>query len=223
MSSTQAATRPARTGRLRHIVTVLSTAGFGVLLLLSDLLDPVGDGTAENLLSAATSNSGALTTSSLLLLFSSVLLIPATVAIVRLTPARGAAFANAGAVLLVMGALGHAMAATFYLVVAALPGTGLSEPDLAGVVQYLNEAPSLAVSFLFIVSFGFGLLLAFIGLKRAGVVPLWVLGAVIAAFLMEMAAPGGQAIAAVKQSLGVVAFGYLAYAMSRDPEPTQPE
>ena len=178
-------------------------------------LDPVGEGTPENLLSAATSSSGAMTTSSLLLLVSSILLVPAVVAIVRLTPKRGAALANAGAILLVMGALGHAMAATFYLVVAALPGTGLEHAELTKVLQHLDAAPSLAVSFLFIVSFGFGVLFSFIGLRRAGAVPLWVLGAVIAAFLMEVAAPGGHAIALVKQALGVVAFGYLAYAVAR--------
>lgn len=215
MSAVEAPTRSTPTKGLRRMATVAATAGFGVLLFLSELLDPVGEGTPENLLSAATSSSGAMTTSSLLLLVSSILLVPAVVAIVRLTPKRGAALANAGAILLVMGALGHAMAATFYLVVAALPGTGLEHAELTKVLQHLDAAPSLAVSFLFIVSFGFGVLFSFIGLRRAGAVPLWVLGAVIAAFLMEVAAPGGHAIALVKQALGVVAFGYLAYAVAR--------
>jgi hypothetical protein len=194
---------------------IFATAGFGVLLLLSEVLDPVGDGTPENLLSAATNASGRMISSSLLLLVSSVLLVPAIVGIIRLTPRRGAGLANAGAVLLVMGGLGHAMAATYYLVVSALPGSGLDSTEIDSVLQHLDSAPNLAISFVFIVSFGFGLLFSFIGLRRAGAVPTWVLGAVIAAFLMEVAAPGGQGIALVKQGLGVVAFGYLAFALNR--------
>lgn len=216
MSTVQAPTRPTRTSRIRRMATVIATAGFGLVLFLSDLLDPVGEGSPENLLSAATSNPGGMTTSSLLLLVSSILLIPAVVLIVRLTPGRGAGFANAGAVLLVMGAIGHAMAATFFLVVSALPGAGFDQSELMSLLQHLDSSPSLGISFLFIVSFGFGILFAFIGLKRAKVVPLWVLGAVIAAFLMEVAAPGGQAITLVKQALGALAFGYLAVVASRE-------
>jgi len=204
-------------------VTAAATAGFGVLLFLSELLDPVGEGTPDNLLSAAASDPGAMMASSLLLLVSSILLIPVAAAIVRLTPTRGAGFANAGVVLLVMGALGHAMAATFYLIVSALPGSGLESTEVGMLLQHLDAAPNLAVSFLFIVAFGFGLLFSFIGLRRARAIPLWVLGTVIAAFLMEVAAPGGQAIALVKQGLGVVASGYLAYAFYRDGGPALEE
>lgn len=215
MSSVETTTRSAKTGGVRRMAMIFATAGFGVLLFLSELLDPVGDGTPENLLSAATNASGGMISSSLILLVSSVLLVPAIVGIVRLAPGRGSGFANAGAVLLVMGGLGHAMAATYYLVVSALPGSGLDSTEIDAVLRHLDSAPNLAISFLFIVSFGLGLLFSFIGLRRAGAVPVWVLGAVITAFLMEVAAPGGQAVALVKQGLGVVAFGYLAFALNR--------
>lgn len=210
MNAAQPRPRPSRTTRLRRRVIAISTAGSALALFASEALDPVGEGTPDNLLAAATTSQGAMVASALVLLLSSVLLVPAVVGIVHLVRHRGAATAHVGGALLVLGGFGHAMAATFYLIVSTMPGRGVDAGQVASLLERVDASPNLAVAFVFILSFALGLLLAFIGLRRARIVPTWVLGAIVAAFAIEFAAPGGYAVGLVKQALGLVAFGYLA-------------
>ncbi len=213
MSSTTDNPGRARTARRRRLVITLATAGTAVTLLASEVTDPVGDGTAANFMAAANAQHGMLITSALLLLLSAVLLVPAVVGVVQQMPGRrGSTIGHAGAALLTLGAFGHAMAALLYLIIAAIPDSPLSVEEATGWVAHLNGSPTIAVAFVLIISYGFGFLLAFIGRWRAGVIPTWVLGTVIAAGAIEIAAPGGIfAIALVKQALGLVAWGYLAW------------
>ena len=218
MTATTAPDHGSRVRRRSRLTTALATAGTAVTLLASEVLDPVGDGTAENFVAAATGHRAAMITSAWLLLVSAVLLLPAVVGVVRLVPGRGAGLAHAGAVLLTLGAFGHAMAGTFYLVAAELPSPlGVQRAEVA--IDHLNGSAALAPSFVFIMAFALGLLLAFIGLHRGGVVPGWVLGAVAGAFAIEVVAPGDvPAVAVVKQALALVAFVYLAVVLWRGSE-----
>lgn len=211
MSTTLQAQPIARSHTRRRRTIALAMVGSAVTLLVSEAMDPVGDGTANNLLAAADTQPTLMVASSLLLLLSAVLLIPAIVGIVQLMPRRGAGIGHLGAVLLTLGAFGHAMAATFFLVVAAMASGPLATADTMALVEHLNTSATLIPAFAFIIAFGFGALLAFIGLYRAGAVPSWVLGTVIGAILLELAAPGDvAALGVVKQALGLVAFTYLA-------------
>jgi hypothetical protein len=211
MTSTTDYPPHSRSERRRRLVIPLATVGTALTLLASEAVDPVGDGTADNLVAAATTHEGAMIASAVLLLLSAVLLIPAIVGMIERMPQRGSGIGHVGAVLLTLGAFGHAMAATFFLVVSAIPD-GPSEPAATvALVEHLNTSPSIAVAFVFILAFGLGLLLAFIGLHRAGVIPAWVLGTIVAAFAIEVVAPGDVVgIALVKQTLGLVGFSYLA-------------
>lgn len=209
--STNLQTRPLAHNHTRRQRTIaLATVGSAVTLLVSEATDPVGDATAQNLLAAAETHPTLMVVSSLLLLSSAVLLIPAIVGMVRLMPHRGAGVGHAGAVLLALGAFGHAMAATFFLVVAAMPSGPLPTDGLTALVEHLNTSATLIPAFAFIIAFGLGLMLTFIGLHRAGAIPSWVLGTIIGAGLLEFAAPGDvAAIGLVKQSLVLIAFAYL--------------
>lgn len=207
--------------RRRRLVVALSLVGTEVALLASEALDPVGDGTADNLVAAGATQEPAMVASSLLLLLSAVLLVPAIGGILRMVPDRGSGLGATGALLLTLGAFGHAMAALFYLVVSAMPGGPWDRAELVALVDHLNTSPNIVVAFVFIMSFGVGSLLAFIGLRRAGAIPTWVLAAVIAASAIELLAPGGiLGLAVLKQALGVVAFGYLAIAFWQATGPT---
>lgn len=211
MTSTAAAMVGSRSRRRREKTIALATAGTAVTLLISDALDPVGDGTAENLVAAATERQGMMIAATLVLLLSAVLLVPAVVGIVKLLPHRGSGVGHAGAVLLTMGAFGHAMIATFYLVTSAMPASPIGAQRTTQLIEHLNNSPNLAPAFVFIIAFALGLLLCFIGLYRAGAVPAWVLGVVVAAFAIEALVPGvNPAVAIVKQTLTLIAFAYLA-------------
>lgn len=202
-----------RTANRRPLMIALASAGTAVTLLASEATDPVGDGTAANFMTAATTQQGLLITSALLLLLSGVLLVPATVGVVQqVSGRRGSGTGHAGAVLLTLGAFGHAMAALFYLVVAAIADSELSTDEAMALVEHLNGSPTIAVAFIPIIAYAVGFLLAFIALWRAGVIPAWVLGTALAAGLIEFAAPGDiVAIGLVKQALGLVAWGYLGW------------
>lgn len=219
MTSATPSILPSTAVRLRRRTIAVSAVGSAVTLLVSDLLDPVGEGSVNNLLAAATDHTGAMVGSSLLLVLSSILLIPTIVGILGLVIDRGAATTNVGAVLLTLGAFGHAMAATFFLIVSALPEAGLEQDAIATALAHLEDAPNLAIVFVFILTFALGLLVSFIGLWRARVVPTWVLGAIVGAFAIEFAAPGGQAVALVKQALTLVAFSYLTTVLWSDRRP----
>lgn len=177
MTSTAVAMVGSRSRRRRPRTIALATAGTAATLLISDALDPVGDGTAENFVAAATARQGMMVASALLLLLSSVLLVPAIVGIVKLLPHRGSGLGHAGAVLLTMGAFGHAMVATFYLVTSAMPASPIGAQRSTELIEHLNNSPNLAPAFVFIMAFALGLLLCFIGLYRASAIPAWVLGA----------------------------------------------
>lgn len=211
MTSTAVAMVGSRSRRRRQRTIALATAGTAATLLISEAIDPVGDGTAENFVAAATARQGTMIASALLLLLSAVLLVPAIIGIVKLLPHRGSGLGHAGAVLLTMGAFGHAMAATFYLVTSAMPASPIGAQRTTQLIEHLNNSPNLAPAFVFIIAFALGLLLCFIGLYRASAIPTWVLGAVVGAFAIEILVPGGgPAIALVKQTLTLIAFAYLA-------------
>lgn len=223
MTSTVKLSDPPRSHRRRQWTITLATVGTALSLLISEALDPVGDGTADNFLTAATTRQGTMIASAVLLLLSAVLLIPAIVGIGKLLPHRGSGIGHAGAVFLTLGAFGHAMAAAFYLITSAMPDSPLDAQATTVLIEHLNTSPSLAPVFGFIMAFALGLLLSFIGLYRAGAIPPWVLGTVIAAAAIEILAPGGiPAIALIKQALGLVAFAYLATVHWHAAEPAAP-
>lgn len=220
MTSTAVPMAGSRSRRRRQRTIALATAGTALTLLISEALDPVGDGTAENFVAAATARQGTMIASALLLLVSAILLVPAIVGIVKLLPHRGSGLGHAGAVLLTLGAFGHAMAATFYLVISAMPSSPIGAQRTTQLIEHLNNSPTLAPAFILITAFALGLLFSFIALHRAGAIPAWVLGAVIGAAAIEVLAPGDvAAIAMVKQALTLIAFAYLALVHWRAIEP----
>jgi hypothetical protein len=89
------------------------------------------------------------------------------------------------------------------------PTTAATGVDELDVLERVDSSPNLAIAFVFILSFALGLLLAFIGLRRAGVVPTWVLGAIVGAGQAGAGRgrprlPRAPGVAHVRRGLGVV-------------------
>ena len=113
---------PSTAVRLRRLTAGSALILFPALLVAEAPLDPTGNGSGADLYAAATEHRGALVTSAVLLIVSGVLMAPAAAGILHQARDRGAALANAGAVLAVLGGFGHFGIAMFYLVGTSLPG-----------------------------------------------------------------------------------------------------
>lgn len=192
----------------RRLIVAISLIGAFVALLASDLIAPnQGDGNAE-LLAAVADDRGAWLTSNLLLLVSTILFVPAVFGVLHLVRSRTPVLGHVAAGFGVLGALGHMGFVTYAVVVYEAAEAG-ARGEMVALLDRLDEGASVILLPL-IVSFGISVLLMGIALYRARVAPRWVMLALIAAFVLEIAAPGGSvAIAAVKQGLAAVSFGYV--------------
>ena len=161
---------PARS--LRRITGGAALVAFPAVLVVQGPLDPTTGGGAEALYDAASRQSGALAASALLLLLSGVLMAPAAGAVLHQARDRGAALANIGAVLAVLGGFGHAAIAMLQILGSALPGGDRSE--LLAYVERIDQRPLvLGAVFPLIMSFGLALLLLSWAAWRSGQIALW--------------------------------------------------
>jgi len=194
--------------RFRRLTVGIGLIGAFVALLASDLIAPnQGDNNAE-LLAAVADDRGGWLASDLLLLVSTILFVPAVFGVLHLVRSRTPALGHVAAGFGVLGALGHMGFVTYGVVVYEAAGSGV-RGEMVALLDRLDEGASVILLPL-ILSFAVSVLLMGIALYRARVAPRWVMLAVIAAFVVEIAAPGGSvAVAAVKQGLATVAFGYV--------------
>lgn len=195
--------------RLRRYTAGVALALFPALLVVQAPIDPAVGGTGEVMYTAATEHRAALTLSAALLFISGVLMVPAVMAILRQARDRGGALANIGAVLGVLGGLGHVAIAMFYLFALALPGGDRAQME--SYVERVNASPAVgAVAFPLILCFGLGVLVLAWAAWRAGLVGWWGPTAVTAAVVVESALP--VAIPALQVGVIVlitVVFGFL--------------
>src|SRR5688572_10455393 len=103
MSTTPSAAGPSTAVRLRRLTAGSALILFPALLVVQAPIDPTGNGSGVELYTAATDHGGALVASAVLLIVSGVLMAPAAAAILHQARDRGAALANAGAALAVLG------------------------------------------------------------------------------------------------------------------------
>lgn len=192
----------------RRVVVGVSLIGAMVALFASDLVIPgQGDGNAE-LLAGVAGDRGGWLASDLLLLISTILFVPAVLGVLHLVRDRTPVLGHIAAAFGVLGALGHMGFVTYALVVYEASAAG-SPGEMAALLDRLDEGASVVLLPL-IMSFAISLLLMAIALYRARVVPRWVMLLVIAAFVIELGAPGDViALSAIKQGLAALAFGYV--------------
>lgn len=197
--------------RLRRYTAGAALILFPALLVPQAVIDPASGGAGEVMYAAATEHRGALLASALLLLVSGLLMAPAVVGILHQARDRGAALANLGAGLGVLGGFGHFGIALFYIVALALPGGDRAQ--MVAYIDRLNASPALgAVAFPLILCFGLGVLTLPWAAWRAGVFRVWGPTLATAAVLSHFALPPGLETPVVEVAALValtVVFGYL--------------
>src|SRR5690606_18950732 len=133
--------RASTSRRLRRYTSGAALVLFPALLVVQAPIDPATGGTGEVMYTAATEHRSALALSAALLFISGVLMIPAVTAILHQARDRGGALANVGAMLGVLGGLGHVSIAMFYLFAMALPGGDRAEME--SYVERINESAAV--------------------------------------------------------------------------------
>lgn len=197
------------TVRIQRMVAGVSLVLFPLLLLLSEVADPLADdGGAAGLFEAAVDHEGALVGSALLLMASSIFLVPAVFGIAHVIPARGAWLAHFGVLFGVLGALGHGAAATHYLVASATRGG--NEGEMVALLERVDSSGAVAAVFPLIFAFAVGMLLLALAAWRAGFASGLVPLAIVAAVFLEFVSPAlPDEFALLKQALVLAAFGWL--------------
>ena len=209
MSTTTPAAGPSTAVRLRRLTAGSALILFPALLVAEAPLDPTGNGSGAELYAAATEHRGALVTSAVLLIVSGVLMAPAAAGILHQARDRGAALANVGAVLAVLGGFGHFGIAMFYLVGTSLPEG--SPDEMAAVIDRLNVSPEIGlVAFPLIMCFALGVLVLPWAAWRAGAIHWWVPAVTTVAVLVEELSPiRSTATTVVVLTALTVAYGAL--------------
>jgi heme/copper-type cytochrome/quinol oxidase subunit 3 len=194
--------------RLRRYTSGAALILFPVLLAVQAWVDPASGGTGDVMTRAAAAHRGALTASALLLLVSGVLMAPAAAAILHQARDRGAALANVGAVLAVLGGFGHAAIAMYYLL--SLPLQGGDPEEMVAYIDRLNSTAAIgAVVFPLTLCFALGVVLLVWAAWRAGALPIWAPVAVTVAVLAEELLPTD--IVAVETAIIVVMTGVYGF------------
>jgi hypothetical protein len=203
--------------RFRRLAAGLSLVGFGAAQLASSLVWPDDGDTAADNLQAAATYPGRLLAGALLLLVAAALLIPAIGGIVHLVCGRGAVLGHLGAAFGILGALGLATLVAFALLMLALPGG--DQGEMVALLERINHGPALAVGLPLLLSLGLGMLLLSLALRRARLIPRWVLAAVVAAVLINLLAPEGMLPAHLaKEALAATAMLRVGLMMLRLPD-----
>jgi hypothetical protein len=195
--------------RLRRYTSGAALVLFPALLVPQAVIDPTGNGSGADMVAAATEHRGPMLASAVLLLVSGILMAPAASGVLHQARDRGAALADAGAVLAVLGGFGHAGIAMFYILGSALAGGDRTE--MVTFVDRLNASPVLAVvAFPLILCFALGVLILPWAAWRAGAAHWWVPAVGTVAVLVEEALPfRTTAVSVVVLGAVTVVFGVL--------------
>jgi len=171
--------------RFRKSVAGASLIAFPLAGLGSSILGS-NEGTdtpPDELYSIATQAGNTMLASGVVFMLSAVLTVPAAGGILHLLRGRGAALGHLGAAFLLLGAMGHMGYGTWQVMLSQIP----HEPDRAAMIAYLDRAAVItAVLLPLLISIVIGLLLAVIGLRRARMIPLWVLLAVVGLGIIDL-------------------------------------
>lgn len=199
--------------RFRRIVAGASLIGFPLAAVASSVID-AEEGTGMDpaeLYATLDAHQDAIFAAGLLFALSAVLMIPALGGILHLLRRRGVVLGHVGAGLLLLGAFGHMGYATWQLLLSRVPDDG----DTGALIAYLDRTAVVADAVLLpmLLAVPVGLILATLGLRRAGVVPAWVpaltIGTVAVDFLLSSSDDPSKWTMVGIWTLALVAFGYV--------------
>jgi hypothetical protein len=162
---------PAR--RLRRVAAGTALAAFPLLLIAQEFTNPLTDGDGADFYAVTSASASAFVPSMLLLMAVGLLMAPAASGVLHQARDRGAALANAGSALLVVGGLGVAAEGVVFLIASALPGGDPAE--MAAFMDRLSESSLTGIVWTtLMVSWALGLLILPWAARRAGTVHWWV-------------------------------------------------
>jgi hypothetical protein len=177
---------PAR--RLRRYAAGAALITFPVLLIAQEFTNPLTEGSGADFYEVTTGSSGALVPSMLLLMTTGLLMAPAASGVLHQARDRGAALANAGAALLVLGGLALFGEGVIYMAASGLPGGDPTE--MAAYWDRLGESAVVGtVSTSLLLCFGLGAAILPWAALRAGAVHWWVPALTTVALLAEFGLP----------------------------------
>jgi hypothetical protein len=201
--------RPARIARWGLI------ALFVALLadLAEALVDPANSDKARKLFAAAVQHSDRLVISAFLLLATAAI-IPAAFWLTRGLTERGRIAGRIASVLAVMGALGHAGLASFYLVVEQTPKGGSNPAEMIRLIDRVSNSDAFAAAFgPLVIAFPVALVVTFLALHRARISPRWAIWLVLIALVVGIGEPfSAQASTGVALGLMLIAAAGVALA-----------
>ena len=202
--------------RLRFVAAglVLGAITFGVGYLVRRMVQPAKTDTAS-MTAAVHDHAGAWTLAGLLAMASAFLLLAGVSAAGRSVPERGATLTVLGAGLTVVGLLGSLVhAAGFYGFYGVYAKSGADADAVHAIDSASGSYPLFGVGIgLFMAGLLLGPILLTIGLRRAGVVPVWV--PIAAVVFAVSGAVNGTAAGVVGLIAAVLTFGAIGVSLLR--------
>jgi hypothetical protein len=219
--------RPVALSRTAGPALVAGVLAFSLGDLLRRLVEPADASSASAVTAAVAAHSSRWLAAGLLELVAAALLLVGALSVPRLVPARGGRLTAVGSGLLAAGAVasvGHTIG--YYGTYAQYADSRLDGAPLNDLSQANDVLGGVAIA-VFMLGLLLGPVLLTIGLRRAGVVPVWVpvAAVVFVAGAVSGVAAGVAGLVAGLASLGVVGVTMLRTAASRpspatDADPT---
>lgn len=198
---------------------VLGPLTFAIADLLRRVVEPSSSVTDGKLVTAIADRPGLWLLAGLLSALSAFLLIPGVVAILARAQGRGATLTMIGGYLFgagVLASIGHMTEYFGSYGTYEKSGIAHSTVKQLGSASYLPNNLFIAV---FLVGMFLGLFLMMLGLRRAGVVPIWAVVAAIIAIVVGSS--GGVAAGVVGVVAWLVTFLPIARSMAATPSPAK--
>ncbi|MGN6610836.1 MAG: hypothetical protein ACTHLJ_03595 [Angustibacter sp.] len=192
---------------------VAGVLAFSVGDLLRRVVEPSGASSASAVTAAVDAHTGLWLVAGLLELVAAALLLVGALSAGRLAPARGGRLTGIGSGLLAAGAVasvGHTIG--YYGTYAQYADSGLDASTLNGLSQANDVLGGVAIA-VFMLGLLLGPVLLTIGLRRAGVVPVWV--PVAAVVFVVAGAVSGVAAGVVGLVAGLASLGVVGVTMLR--------
>ena len=199
----------------RRLVIAASCLLAPAALLAAFLVGPsmAYDNPATSLADAATHRTACIT-QAILLLISSALFIPVLIGAMNLLRRRGRTVGTIGAIAFLAGTCGHLMLVAARLTLVQMTAAGANHAAMTDLAHRLGDGLFSVITPLEL-CFDAGLVLLFIGLRRASAVPTWVLGVIIAVAIAAGVLGSSKTAFIIAGAGGLIAGAYVGTRIAR--------
>lgn len=168
------------------------------------------------------SHRGSSVTQAILLLLSSALFVPVLGGALNLLRGRGRTLGTLGAVAFLAGICGHLMLVAARLVLVQMSRAGSEHAAMNNLAHRLGHGVFSLITALEL-CFDAGLVLLFIGLRRAAAVPTWTLSVIIAVAIAAGVLGNSKSAFVIAGTGGLIAGAYVGLRISRTDNATWSE